>query len=47
VNIARWEQAADHIRSVQHPGFMEHITALAAVSSSDPDLYSIIMEAEK
>jgi long-chain acyl-CoA synthetase len=44
VNIARWEQAADHIRSVQNPEFMEHITALAEVSSSDPDLYSIVLD---
>jgi long-chain acyl-CoA synthetase len=44
VNIAHWEQAADHIRSVQNPGFMEHITALAEVSTSDPDLYSIVMD---
>jgi long-chain acyl-CoA synthetase len=44
VNIAHWEQATDHIRSVQNPEFMEHITALAAVSSSDPDLYSIVMD---
>jgi long-chain acyl-CoA synthetase len=47
VNIAHWEQAADHIQSVQNPEFMEHITALAAVSSSDPDLYSIVMEVER
>ena len=26
---------------------MEHITALAEVSSSDPDLYSIVMEVER
>src|ERR1019366_3834716 len=44
VNIAHWEDAADHIRSVQNPEFMEHITALAEVSSSDPDLYSIVLE---
>ncbi|MBO0807007.1 MAG: AMP-binding protein [Actinobacteria bacterium] len=44
VNIAQWEQAADHIRSVQNPEFMEHITALAEVSSSNPDLYSIVMD---
>jgi len=47
VNIAHWEQAADHIRSVQNPGFMEHITALAELSSSNPDLYSIVLEASK
>jgi long-chain acyl-CoA synthetase len=47
VNIAHWEQAADHIQSVQNPEFMEHITALAAVSASDPDLYSIVMEVER
>jgi long-chain acyl-CoA synthetase len=44
VNIAHWEQATDHIRSVQDPEFMEHITALAEVSSSDPDLYSIVQD---
>jgi long-chain acyl-CoA synthetase len=47
VNIAHWEQAADHIQSVQNPEFMEHITALAEVSGSDPDLYSIVMEVER
>ena len=47
VNIAPWEQAADHIQSVQNPEFMEHITALAEVSGSDPDLYSIVMEVER
>jgi long-chain acyl-CoA synthetase len=46
VNIAHWEDAADHIRSVQNPEFMEHITALSEVSSSDPDLYSIVLEVE-
>ena len=44
VNIANWEQATDHIRSVQNPEFMEHITALAEVSNSAPDLYSIVLD---
>lgn len=47
VNIAHWGQAADHINGVQNPEFMEHITALAEVSSSDPDLYSIVMDVER
>jgi long-chain acyl-CoA synthetase len=47
VNIAPWEQAADHINSIQNPEFMEHITALAEVSSSEPELYSIVMDVER
>ena len=44
VNIAHWAGAADHIRSVQQRDFMEHVTALAEVASSDPDLYSIVQD---
>lgn len=44
VNIAHWADAADHIRSVQHRDFMEHVTALAEVASSEPDLYSIVQD---
>ncbi|MBV9446024.1 MAG: AMP-binding protein [Streptosporangiaceae bacterium] len=44
VNIAHWGDAADHIRSVQNPEFAEHITALAAVANSNPDLYSVVMD---
>ncbi|MBV9446040.1 MAG: antibiotic biosynthesis monooxygenase [Streptosporangiaceae bacterium] len=44
VNIAHWEDAADHIRSLQHPEFADHITALAEVATPDPDLYSIAQD---
>ena len=44
VNIAEWQDAADHMRALQSPGFEEHINTLAKVGRADPDLYSIVQD---
>jgi long-chain acyl-CoA synthetase len=44
VNVAHWADAADHIRSIQNPEFGEHITALAEVAGSEPELYSVVLD---
>ena len=44
VNIAQWQEAADHIRVVHSPEFKEHVTNLAKVGRADPDLYSVVQD---
>jgi long-chain acyl-CoA synthetase len=44
VNIAQWQEAADHIRVVHSPEFQAHVEALAKVATADPDLYSPVLE---
>ena len=47
VNIAEWEEAADHIRAVESPEFKEHVRVLAEVGKAEPDLYSIVQDVPK
>jgi monooxygenase len=40
INIAQWRDAASLRRAVQHPEFAAHVTALRAVSTSEPNTYA-------
>lgn len=44
VNVADWEDEDCFRRALAQPQFAEHRTALRALSSSDPNLYTPLLE---
>lgn len=44
VNIAEWDSREDFQRAVAQPAFAPHAKALRALASSDPNLYTLVLE---
>ncbi|MFF4797256.1 antibiotic biosynthesis monooxygenase family protein [Streptomyces sp. NPDC001351] len=44
VNVAEWESREHFERALAHPEFLPHAKALRALATSDPNLYTTVLE---
>lgn len=44
VNVAEWEDRASFEQALRQPGFAEHRTALRALGTGEPNLYTVLQE---